>query len=326
MAPSRIGGGIRRPDRATASFRVYPARSRRQSAAAGLDPALTGPRGCYPGRMARVRILATGGTIAGQAPSQTDATYRPGQVAVETSSARCATWAKLATVSGEQVAQIGSQDMNDARWLELAARADALFAAGRGGRDRDHPRHRLHGGDRLLPAPRGEERPAGGADGRHAPRDLALARRPLEPLQRGGGGGRPRGPRPRRDRGLERRPAQRAGRHQVAHLRRAGLRLSRPRASWAPRPTAASATSAGPRGGTPRARSSRRGPSGPAAGGRPLRARRHVARPRGGQRRARRPRPGHGGHGQRQRDPRGGGGPRGGGPAAGWPWCAAPGS
>ena len=67
------------------------------------------------------------------------------------------------------------------------------------------------------------------------------------------------------------------------------------------------------------------GLAGPAAGGHPLRARRHVARPGGGLRRARRPRPGDRGHGQRQRDPRGRGGPRGSGPAAGWRWCAAPG-
>ena len=35
---------------------------------------------------------------------------------------------RLAEVSGEQVAQIGSQDMNDARWLELASRVNTLFA------------------------------------------------------------------------------------------------------------------------------------------------------------------------------------------------------
>jgi L-asparaginase len=35
---------------------------------------------------------------------------------------------RLGDVSGEQVAQIASQDMNDAHWLELASRVNAIFA------------------------------------------------------------------------------------------------------------------------------------------------------------------------------------------------------
>jgi L-asparaginase len=78
--------------------------------------------------MARVRMLATGGTIAGQAPSQTDLRYRPASVGVEALIGAVRDLDKLAEVTGEQVAQIGSQDMNDARWLDLAARIEALFA------------------------------------------------------------------------------------------------------------------------------------------------------------------------------------------------------
>lgn len=80
--------------------------------------------------MPHVRILATGGTIAGEAPSQTDLSYRPGSMGVESLIGAVRDLAKLASVSGEQVAQIASQDMNDARWLQIAARAGALFAAG----------------------------------------------------------------------------------------------------------------------------------------------------------------------------------------------------
>jgi L-asparaginase len=79
--------------------------------------------------MTRVRILATGGTIAGEAPSQTDESYKPGQVGVESLIGAVRDLGRLASVSGEQVAQIASQDMNDARWLQIAARVGDLFAA-----------------------------------------------------------------------------------------------------------------------------------------------------------------------------------------------------
>ncbi|HEY6551959.1 MAG TPA: type II asparaginase, partial [Vicinamibacteria bacterium] len=79
--------------------------------------------------MARVRILATGGTIAGSGPSDIDPAYRPGDLAVEALIQAVPKVRTLAQVSGEQVAQIGSQDMDDALWLRLGARVNALFAA-----------------------------------------------------------------------------------------------------------------------------------------------------------------------------------------------------
>ena len=78
-------------------------------------------QGAHPGH---------GGTIAGQAPSQTDESYRPGQVGVDRLIGAVRDLQRLAEVSGEQVAQIASQDMNDARWLQIAARVNALFGAG----------------------------------------------------------------------------------------------------------------------------------------------------------------------------------------------------
>ncbi len=77
----------------------------------------------------RVHILATGGTIAGEAASEVDPGYRSGEVAVERLIDAVSGLRKLAKVQGEQVAQVGSQDMNDALWLKLAARVHALFAA-----------------------------------------------------------------------------------------------------------------------------------------------------------------------------------------------------
>ena len=79
--------------------------------------------------MRRVRILATGGTIAGFGPSETDPAYKPGDLAIDALIRAVPRLGALAQVSGEQVAQIGSQDMSDALWLRLAARVNALLAA-----------------------------------------------------------------------------------------------------------------------------------------------------------------------------------------------------
>jgi L-asparaginase len=78
--------------------------------------------------MPRVRILATGGTIAGKAASEVDEGYSSGGLPVDALLRELPDLQRLAEVKGEQVAQIGSQDMSDALWLKLAARVSALFA------------------------------------------------------------------------------------------------------------------------------------------------------------------------------------------------------
>jgi L-asparaginase len=75
-----------------------------------------------------VAILATGGTIAGSAESQTAAGYTSGQVAVDVLLNAVPELSTLATVSGEQIASIGSQNMNDTVWLALARRVNELAA------------------------------------------------------------------------------------------------------------------------------------------------------------------------------------------------------
>jgi L-asparaginase len=75
----------------------------------------------------RVHILATGGTIAGSGHSEIDPVYKPGDLAVEVLIRAVPKVRTLAQVTGEQVAQIGSQDMDDALWLKLAARVNAVF-------------------------------------------------------------------------------------------------------------------------------------------------------------------------------------------------------
>ncbi|HKX46258.1 MAG TPA: type II asparaginase [Planctomycetota bacterium] len=75
---------------------------------------------------AKVVILATGGTIAGSAETQTQAGYTSGQVGVEVLLAAVPQLATLADVKGEQISNVGSQDISDAIWLKLAARINAL--------------------------------------------------------------------------------------------------------------------------------------------------------------------------------------------------------
>ena len=76
-----------------------------------------------------VVILATGGTIAGSAESQTQAGYTSGQVGVEVLINAVPQLAQLAEVTGEQIANVGSQDMSDAIWLALAKRVNEVAAS-----------------------------------------------------------------------------------------------------------------------------------------------------------------------------------------------------
>ena len=75
-----------------------------------------------------VVVLATGGTIAGAAASDVQAGYTSGQVGVEQLLAAVPQAKKLATLRGEQISNIGSQDMNDEVWLKLAKRINELVA------------------------------------------------------------------------------------------------------------------------------------------------------------------------------------------------------
>jgi len=77
----------------------------------------------------RVRVLATGGTIAGAQASATDYGYRSGAYDVNSLIKAVPNLDKLATITGEQVASIGSQDMNDEIWLKLAKRVNVVLAA-----------------------------------------------------------------------------------------------------------------------------------------------------------------------------------------------------
>ena len=75
----------------------------------------------------KVVIVATGGTIAGSATSQTSAGYQSGAVGVDILIEAVPQMKEFADVSGEQIASIGSQDMNDEVWLKLGKRVNEIL-------------------------------------------------------------------------------------------------------------------------------------------------------------------------------------------------------
>src|SRR3974390_603793 len=79
-------------------------------------------------KLPSVVVLATGGTIAGAASSDVQAAYTSGKLGVEQLIAAVPQAKKLATLRGEQISNIGSQDMNDEQWLKLGRRVNELAA------------------------------------------------------------------------------------------------------------------------------------------------------------------------------------------------------
>ena len=78
--------------------------------------------------LAHVVILATGGTIAGVQPKEGEPGYKSGSLSIDALIKGAPGIEKLARLDGEQIASIGSQDMNDVVWGKLAKRANELLA------------------------------------------------------------------------------------------------------------------------------------------------------------------------------------------------------
>ncbi|KNC93855.1 L-asparaginase 2 [Trabulsiella odontotermitis] len=78
--------------------------------------------GCSSSAMAlsQITVLATGGTIAGGGDSATNSAYTAGKVGIENLVNAVPQLKDIAVIKGEQVVNIGSQDMNDQVWLTLA--------------------------------------------------------------------------------------------------------------------------------------------------------------------------------------------------------------
>jgi L-asparaginase len=79
-------------------------------------------------RLPRIRILATGGTIAGTQANRDAAGYSSGTLTVEDLIQAVPQVKGLAEISGEQVSNIGSQSMNNRVWLKLGKRLNEVLA------------------------------------------------------------------------------------------------------------------------------------------------------------------------------------------------------
>ncbi|WP_104628821.1 type II asparaginase [Helicobacter bizzozeronii] len=74
-----------------------------------------------------IYILATGGTIAGSSKSALSGAYKPGQLGVEALIEAIPQLKNQVHLKGEQISNIGSQEMDNATWLKLARRVSALL-------------------------------------------------------------------------------------------------------------------------------------------------------------------------------------------------------
>ncbi len=79
-------------------------------------------------RKPHIVIIATGGTIAGAAASETGGAYTSAKVGVDDLISVIPEVRDLAEITGEQIASIGSQDMDETVWLPLAKRCNELLA------------------------------------------------------------------------------------------------------------------------------------------------------------------------------------------------------
>ena len=77
-------------------------------------------------RKPNVVILATGGTIAGAAATGTQAGYKSGAVTIDAMIAAVPGISDLATIKGEQISNVGSQDMSFDILLKVAKRINEL--------------------------------------------------------------------------------------------------------------------------------------------------------------------------------------------------------
>lgn len=81
------------------------------------------------GKLPNIKILATGGTIAGSAASSTQMTgYEAGALGIQTLIDAVPQMKEYANVSGEQVCKISSNNMTHAIWLQIAGRVNELLA------------------------------------------------------------------------------------------------------------------------------------------------------------------------------------------------------
>lgn len=80
-------------------------------------------------KLPNIKILATGGTIAGSAGSATQMTgYKAGAIGIQTLIDAVPQMQEYANITGEQVCKISSNNMTDDIWLLVGKRVNALLA------------------------------------------------------------------------------------------------------------------------------------------------------------------------------------------------------
>ena len=89
--------------------------------------ACAAPGPASPPAKPKIMVLATGGTIAGAQTSTAEAGYKSGAFSVDDLIKAVPKLKDLAEISGEQVANIGSQTMNHEVWLKLAHRINEVL-------------------------------------------------------------------------------------------------------------------------------------------------------------------------------------------------------
>src|SRR5215471_4572953 len=94
-----------------------------------LTPSLIQRSVAQPKKLPNITILATGGTIAGAAASGTQSAYTSGAVTIDAMITAVPGIRDLANIKGEQISNVGSQDMSFDIMLTLAKRINALAAS-----------------------------------------------------------------------------------------------------------------------------------------------------------------------------------------------------
>jgi L-asparaginase len=79
-------------------------------------------------QLPRIKILATGGTIAGSGAAADRAGYKAGALPIDELLNAVPQIHKIANVTGEQICSVGSQDMTIEIWKKLAVRINEIFA------------------------------------------------------------------------------------------------------------------------------------------------------------------------------------------------------
>jgi L-asparaginase len=79
-------------------------------------------------QLPKVIILATGGTIAGAGAASDRAGYTAGKIPIDDLIGAIPTVKKIASITGEQISSVGSQDMTTEIWKKLAVRINEIIA------------------------------------------------------------------------------------------------------------------------------------------------------------------------------------------------------